>query len=398
MKPWVHIYAPKETKDIVGQQEAVERLKQYILRYKPGGTPILLLGRPGIGKTSMVQALAQELDKEILEVNASDSRNKDAIESIVGEAAKQQSLFFRGKILLIDEVDGVSGMQDRGGIATLVNIIPQSKYPLIFTANEDSDKLKPLKKVCDVLELGPISLEDVQTRLSHIAKLEKLSIDEEVVRAISRRSAGDLRAAINDLQSLTHEKITKESVDQLSERESKEEMQQALTRIFKTTNADVALPAFENVDEDVDGLLLWIDENLPREYKNPEDLARAYDALAEADKFFGRIRRWQYYRYYVYIYNLLTAGIAIAKEKKYPGAIEYKPTGRILKMWIYNQKNAKKKKIAEALAPQLHTSKRRVQQEVLPYLKIIYQNDKKKGKQLIAQYQIDEEAAEWFEK
>jgi replication factor C large subunit len=398
MKPWVHIYAPKEAKDIVGQQQAVERVRHYIQHYKPGGTPVLLIGKPGIGKTSMVQALAHELDKELLEVNASDSRNKDAIESIVGEAAKQQSLFFRGKILLIDEVDGVSGMSDRGGIATLVGIVPQSRYPLIFTANEDSDKLKPLKKICDVLELNALNVEDVQARLSHIARAEKIAVEEEVLRALSRRSAGDLRAAINDLQSLTHEKVTKESVEQLSERESKEEMQQALTRIFKTTSAEMALPAFENVDEDVDGLLMWIDENIPREYKNPEDLARAFDALAEADKYFGRIRRWQYYRFYVYIYNLLTAGIAMAKDKKYAGTIEYKPTGRILKMWIYNQKNAKKKKVAEILAPQLHTSKRRVRQDVLPYLKIIYQKDKKKGKQLIESYGIDEEAAEWFEK
>lgn len=398
MKPWVHTYAPKHAKDIVGQEQAVQRLEHYIKAYKPGGTPILLLGKPGIGKTSMVQAIAEDLDMELLEVNASDARNKDAIESIVGEAAKQQSLFFRGKMLLIDEVDGVSGMQDRGGISALVAIIPQSRFPLIFTANDDSDKLKPLKKVCDVLELDPIALEDVQARLSYIAREEKLGIEEDVLRAISRRSGGDLRAAINDLQSLTHERITKESVEQLCERESKEEMQQALTRIFKTTSADVALPAFEHVDEDVDGLLLWIDENLPREYKNPDDLARAFDALAEADRFFGRIRRWQYYRYYVYIYNLLTAGIATAKEKKYAGTTEYKPTGRILKMWIYAQKNAKKKKIATTLAPQLHTSRKRVQQDVLPYLKIIYQKDRKKGKQLIEEYDIDEEAAEWFEK
>ena len=173
-------------------------------------------------------------------------------------------------------------------------------------------------------------------------------------------------------------------------------MKQALLRVFKTTSATVALPSFDNVDEDVDGLLLWIDENLPREYKTPQDLARGFDALAEADKYFGRIRRWQYYRYYVYIYNLLSAGIALAKEQKYPGMTEYKPTGRLLKIWIYNQKNAKRKKIATLLSPQLHTSSKRVRDDVLPYLKIIAQHDKKAAKELCATYDIDDETAEWF--
>ena len=59
----------------------------------------------------------------------------------------------------------------------------------------------------------------------------------------------------------------------------------------------------------------WVEENIPREYKKNPDIARAFDALSIADTFFGRIRRWQYYRFYVYIYNLLSAGIAIAKEE-----------------------------------------------------------------------------------
>ena len=395
-EPWVHKHSPKNTNDLVGHADAIVRVRKYLQSYKPGQKPILLLGRPGVGKTSMVHALAHELDMELLEVNASDSRNKDAIETVIGGASVQQSLFFRPKVILIDEVDGVSGQQDRGGVAALVALVPKSRFPLIFTANEEADKLKPLMKISDVIDLNTLDHEHVLQRLTHIATAEKIDVDKEQLSAISRRSAGDLRAAINDLQSISHGvKITKEDVAQLDERESKEEIKSALLRIFKTTNADVALPAFDNVDEDVDGLLLWIDENIQREYKTPEDLARAFDALAEADKFFGRIRRWQYYRYYVYIYNLLSAGIAIAKDKKYPGNTEYKPTGRILKMWIYNQKNAKRKKIAQILAPQLHTSARRIRQDVLPYLKIILK-DKKKRAAFLQQYGIDDETAEWF--
>ncbi|HIH25059.1 TPA: hypothetical protein HA251_08560 [Candidatus Woesearchaeota archaeon] len=194
----------------------------------------------------------------------------------------------------------------------------------------------------------------------------------------------------------TEEKITKESINELSERETVEQVKNALLRIFKTTSAEVALPAFEYVDEDVDGLLLWIDENIAKEYKLPADLARAYDALAEADKLFGRIRRSQYYRYYVYIYNLLTAGIALAKDKKYSGMEEYKPTNRILKLWIYNQKNAKRKALAETLAPKLHTSKKNIIHNTLPFLKIIARKNPVFRKQFIDEYRLPAEQAEWL--
>jgi replication factor C large subunit len=396
--PWTHKHAPKRAKEIVGHEQALARVMQFVQHYRPGAKPILLFGKSGTGKTSIAHVAARELDLELLEINAADSRNKESMETIIGGAAAQQSLFFRGKLILVDEADGISGTSDRGGIPTLIAIMAKSRHPIIITANDRGmDKLRPLIKACEVIDLDQIPHEHILARLAAIAKAEGIAADTEVLSAISRKSGGDLRAAINDLQSISGAgTVKKEDVLLLDDREAKEAMQSALTRIFKTTSADVALPSFDNVDTDVDDLLLWIDENIPREYSSPEDLARAFDALAEADKFFGRIRRWQYYRYYVYIYNLLTAGVALAKEKKYPKAVEYKPTGRILKMWIYNQKNLKRKKIAQTLAPHLHTSTRRVTQDVLPYLRIAATKDKKLRKALCENYGIDEETAEWF--
>jgi replication factor C large subunit len=353
-----------------------------------------------VGKTSIVHAVARELDLELLEVTAADSRNKEAIENVIGGAATQASLFFRGKLILIDEADAVSGTQDRGGIAALLALLPRSHFPIIITADDAAnEKLKPLAKACEIINLGQLPHETIMARLAQIAKAEGVDAPKEVLSAISRQSGGDLRAAINDLQSVTGKgAATKEDVELLESREGKEAMQAALLRIFKTTSAEIALPSLDNVDKDPAEICLWVDENLPKEYTSPGDLARAFDALAEADRYLGRIRRWQYYRYYVYIYNLLTAGIAIAKDRKYGRAVEYTPTGRILKMWIYNQKNAKRKRIAEILAPHLHTSTRRVRQDVLPYLRAATRKNKTLRKTLCARYGIDEETAEWFEK
>src|SRR5690242_14895374 len=115
-RPWVYKYAPKNSNEIIGQNKAIQKIIAYVTTYKQGKKPLLLTGPPGIGKTSCVYAVAQELDREIIEVNASDTRSKDAITSLVGAASKQQSLFFRSRIILIDEIDGVSGMSDRGAI------------------------------------------------------------------------------------------------------------------------------------------------------------------------------------------------------------------------------------------------------------------------------------------
>src|SRR5690606_18033292 len=128
---------------------------------------------------------------------------------------------------------------------------------------------------------------------------------------IARASGGDVRAAINDLQNLG-KNISLNDALNLSQRDTKKSIEEALRIIYKTKNSELALRALDDVDLDLDQLFLWIEENTPLEYLKVEDLDKALDSLAEADKFFGRIRKWQYYRFYVYCFNLLTAGISIS--------------------------------------------------------------------------------------
>lgn len=389
---WHVKYAPKTRKELCGHGQAYQRVLEYVKKYKRGAKPLILSGSSGIGKTCLTYCAAQELDYDVIEINASDTRNKASIEQLLGSAAKQQSLFFRGRIILVDEVDGVSGTKDRGGIAAITALVDESSHPIIFTANNaESENLKPLRKKAEVLMLTPPSVDAIADRLNFIAKKEQLAVDQSVLKTIAHRCGGDIRAAINDLQ--TH--ATGGDIADLGEREHEEAITQAILRVFKTTSAEVALPAFDYVREDPERIMLWLDENIPREYTKAEDLARAFEALAEADKFFGRIRRWQYYRYYVYIFNLLSAGVALAKDEKYKGMHEYKQPSRMLTIWIYNRKNLKRKRLAEQLAPQLHTSTKRVTQDVLPYMKKMW---KREGKAIRERYALDVDACEWFVK
>ncbi|GAJ22865.1 unnamed protein product, partial [marine sediment metagenome] len=148
--------------------------------------------------------------------------------------------------------------------------------------------------------------------LKDICKKEKIkNIKDNLLKSLARRAGGDLRAAINDLQS-SYEKTKDFNLEDLGERNKTESMINALIKIFKTTDPAVAQNAFEDVEENTDQIFLWIDENLPLEYDKPADLARAYDKLSKADVFRGRIKRWQHWRYLVYINDLLTMGIAVS--------------------------------------------------------------------------------------
>lgn len=394
--PWIRKHAPRSSREIVGQENAVARVKEFLSSFRKGMKPLLLHGPTGTGKTVTVLALAEELDLEVIEMNASDARNKAAIDALLGAALQQRSLFFRGKAILVDEADGLSGMKDRGGVQALLALLDGASFPVVITANDiESEKLKALKKACAPVAFAPLGQKEIVTLLARIAQAEGIEAEERALGAIARRAGGDARAAVNDLQTLGGTRIALADVDALGDREQKEAIQQALLRVFKTTSAEVALPAFDNVDEDIDQLFLWIDENLPKEYARPEDLARAYDALAEADRFFGRIRRWQYYRYYVYIYNLLSAGIALAKSEKYPGAPTYVRSSRLLTVWMANQRNARKRSIAEKLAAATHGSARGVLNDVL-LLRPIFQRGGKAAEAIAEELSLSDEETAWL--
>jgi replication factor C large subunit len=396
-------YSPKSCKDIVGQSAQIKIIKDKIEKHRSSRSrkALLVYGPPGSGKTSSIHALARELDLELVEVNASDVRNTEGLEQKVLPALRQQSLFGKGKMILLDEIDGLSGNADRGGLPTIIKFIEESAYPIILTANDIYDqKFNSLKKSCVLIEFKALSVLDTVSRLRHVCGSEGIKYDEDALTNLARSSKGDLRSALNDLQNLASlgKHIVKTDVEQNSEREREESIMNSLLKIFKTTDPMIALRAFDGVDEDIDKIFLWLDENLSKEYSLPGDLANAYECMSLADLYFGRIRRWQYYRYYVYIYDLLSVGIALSKEKKNAEFVQYSPTSRILKIWMANQKHARKKAIAAKLSVRMHCSAHKMMQH-MHFIKSIAKNSSKEFTDVLAeQYMLEKEEIEWLRK
>ena len=312
-------YAPKNLSQVFGQQLAVSQLKDFVVNYKQKEQKaVLLLGPIGTGKTSSVYALAKELGYEVLEINSSDFRNEHNISSFLGAALGQQSLFFTPKIVLVDEVDNLSGVQDRGCIPALLKAVEKSSFPVVLTANDVEDsKFKALKKSCFGIDYHSLQYKTIAHGLQWVCEQEGISFDEKTLHSLSRQASGDMRAALLDLHTCaTFGKISLDEVTKLSERKRTETVIKALLMIFKSTSVNNALSVLDDIDMDLSEVMLWIDHNLPKEYTTSIVLARAYEHLARADVFQGRIKRGQHWRFLVYINNLLTAGISSAKEEK----------------------------------------------------------------------------------
>ena len=398
-EPWIRKYLPQSSDEVVGHPSVIERVKPLLNRWSRKSKPLWFWGDPGSGKTAAAVALAKELGLELVEVNASDRRNKQSIHDHIGGAVKQGSLFGGGKLILIDEVDGLSGNQDRGGVPELLKVVKNSSYPVILTAQDPFDKkFSSLRKSCELVQFKTLQYKSILSRLRQIVKQEGVEYEEDALTKIARQAGGDMRAAINDAQTLSADgRLAADDVSLLATRDQSESIHQALIRVLKSTKADIARGAFDNVDDDIDQVMLWVDHNLPVEYSDPLDLQRGFDALSMADVFLGRIRRRQHYRFYVYAYDLVTAGVAVAKDDKYKGFATYKRSDRPLKIWMANQKYRKKKAIAEKIADATHASVNEGVRDV-PYLKAVFEKNKQQAKVLAEAYDLDKEEVAWLSK
>lgn len=392
---WVEKYRPESLEDYRGASNQKKELKDWAEKWEQGGQAVLLHGQAGTGKTSLVEALANDLDFELVETNASDVRTKSALKEELKEATRQASFFGGNKLILVDEVDGM-GRSDRGGIAEMKEIISESRFPVVMTANDAYDqKIRPLRNISKQVKLDSVHTNSINAHLKWILEQEGIGYDEGAVKRVARRAGGQMRSAINDLEAvaLGREKLEKEHIEDLDQRDSRQEIFDALKIIFKTTDAENARRASDNLDEDAETFMQWVRENIPREYERPEDNEKAYYWISKADLFNGRIRRRMSWSLMKYIYEFSTVGVALSKDEKYSGWTKYQYPSKIKKM---GQSRASRKKMGEVtskIGRKLHLSPRDVKND-LPFYSRLLQNNKALKDQL----ELEEDEVEFVEK
>jgi len=372
MKQWVQKYQPKKLNEIIGQQKAVADVYNFWRNFKHNPKKAVLVhGPPGCGKTSLIYALANQENLELVQINASNFRNKDQVESILKPATQQASIFGYRKIILIDEIDGMSGQKDRGGVKAVIEIIKKTRFPIFITANDPwMDKLRTLRNYCQMAGLGKLDSSIVFKQLNSICEMEDIEAEELALKKLAVSVSGDLRAAINDLQSIASSgKITNAELS-LWNRERDENVLNALKIIFKSFDPKIALSVSNDIKEDISTLNLWLEQNITSEY-DMKSLVSATDAISKSDIFLSRIHRWQHWRFLIYARIMSVVGVQQAKKEANRHAMSYKKPGLIIKMWQRAAKRKKAKGIADQLEGKLHCSTRVLQKDFMPYLNFI---------------------------
>jgi len=272
--PWIVKYRPRRVEEVVDQDDAKRSLREWLGQWARGRVPerraALLYGPPGVGKTSLVEALAREFDFEVLELNASDYRRKTDIERTVGVAAGKRPLFKKGLLILMDEVDGIDPRFDEGGVEALLEVVKSTSNPLVFTANDPwREQIRPLRELCLMVEFKELSEGAIVSLLQRICEGERLQCDKEALKLIAERSMGDARAAVNDLQAVAegYGRVTVDVVRALIRgRDKSLNIWRTLNSIVYAKQAWMAKKAVTQSEVDYETLITWLSDNIPKKY------------------------------------------------------------------------------------------------------------------------------------
>lgn len=382
--PWIIKYRPRRIDDVINQDNAKKILVPWFEEWASGKPPAkraaLLYGPPGVGKTSLVEAIANELDFEILELNASDYRSEHDIKRTVGVAATKRPLFKKGIIILLDEIDGIAPREDAGGLKALLDIIPRTRNPIVMTANDPwKDQLRPLRDVSLLVEFRPLGITYITKLLKKICTVEGLECEDQALRYIAEKSMGDVRAAVNDLQAVAegYGRVTYSIVKAIVRgREKSIDIWRTLNTIFYAKYAWQAKKAVTSSEEDYETLMAWLNDNVNRKYTDPEDLYRAYESLARASVFLSRAKYRGAWSMLSYVFDLIGPGVAMARKSGSISKARYSYPERIKMLAQLRQVRETRDNLARRLSEALRMSKREVINDVFPYLMVIFRDSK----------------------
>jgi replication factor C large subunit len=400
---WVEKYRPKSVSGIIGNEEAKTTFTNWLEKgKKQKKKAVLLYGPAGVGKTALVNAASNQFGFTIIEMNASDTRTEKAINKVGKPATSYVALdrFSRetkGNILFLDEVDGVFGQQDRGGIGAIVKIVKDSLVPVVMAANNtDLQKLKPLKKVCLLIRFQPIRIPLIITMLQKICLKENIEAEFEALERIACNSQGDMRSAINDLQSAAAGKEILRIQDTilLKSRNKDVGMYDVLRGVFSARSVKEAATLINQSNVDYDVFLLSISDNIPFRYADPVELAVAYDLVSRADVFRGRVgtENWRLLKYF---FNLLAEAVTVSPESFKPFKFTFPPM-RIMTLFWTKHKRAKLETICAKIALRCHVSRTTAKNEIIPFIKIII--EKKKATPIIKWLKLEPDEVEYLSK
>jgi len=395
--PWTEKYRPKDSSGFVDNEEAFSCIRKWLTSWKlgtPSKRAAFLHGPTGVGKTLSVSLLAGELGFDLVEMNASDNRTREAVERIAGMAASESDLRMGRKAIMLDELEGMSGTEDRGGLAAVASLVRKTRSPVVLAAaNAWDPKFSSLRESCLLVEFKRIPIRSIVSKLREICVLEGIAVEEEALRVIAERARGDLRSAIIDLQALGQgmSRLSYSDVSWLDPRDRRDPIFDVLRNIFNAETVQRARNALNTSDVDYEMVFEWVYENAPYQIPNLGDLAQAMRALSNADILLTRARSGRHWHLLPYAIEEFTGGVAVSRTQRPRGWTPFKFPQRIRDMSRTRAERAIRAELARKLARRCHTSTAAAINEYLPYLRLISRQSEAEAERIAKYLDLNEE-------
>ncbi|XP_067138336.1 replication factor C subunit 2 [Centruroides vittatus] len=202
--PWVEKYRPVRFIDVVGNEEMISRFEIFA---KEGNLPnIILAGPPGVGKTTTILCLAREMlgpafKDAVLELNASNDRGIDVVRNKIKMFAQQKVTLPKGKhkIIILDEADSMTEGAQQALRRTMEIYSKTTRFAL---ACNTSDKIiEPIQSRCAMVRFNKLSDAEILQKIMQVCEKENVSHTDDGLEAIVFTAQGDMRQALNNLQS-----------------------------------------------------------------------------------------------------------------------------------------------------------------------------------------------------
>jgi replication factor C large subunit len=396
---WVESSRPRTVEELIGNEEARLAIIKWLAEWVIGSKPLLLLGPPGVGKTTVVQALSFQFDYDLIEMNASDTRNREILLNRIIPAFKNTSLLEKKMLLFLDEVDGISGRQDIGGIEYLVSVLKAPTIPVIMAANSRDTKIRDLAKISKVIEFEPIHPRLLLLYINHILKKHNVTLSPEDKFSIVRSSNGDVRALLNNAQSISagYDAYKEDSFDVdiksavnlffscLSAEEAK--------KILSRTDAVYIDPRFGiSSDERRRDIVNALFSSILSSRIDISILAIMLDILSKIDVLVGKMgtnRQWSLLKYFD---TLIAYGLFYISRNKAIKYSQYNMAWPLMGPILARGQSLKK--LAGDLAQAAHTSKSTFSTLYLPYLIQVMINTEHDPRIFATNSNLDEKAGE----
>ena len=361
---WSEKYRPQNISDMVGNEEPREAIIKWFAKWKKGTKPLLIIGPPGIGKTTIAYLLAKQFGYDMIGLNASDVRSKSRINEILTPVLGNVSVLGT-PMIFVDEVDGIHGRGDYGGASALVDILKKPNVPILLAANyDDSDKMKSIKKAVTTISFKKIPPRLLRIYLDNILKKENEKLSPGSLIKVIDKSKGDIRSMINLTQSL----ITGFNPQTASSFENIN-IEDGVNAFFKANSIEEARGVLYSIQIDPREKINAFYSSIITSDLDSDSLAKYLEIISNADMLFGKIMKTQNWRLLRYLNDVL---IALYQKDDRIRYSKYNLSWPVLNRIRWD--GAKIKSLSSVMSKKLHLSSSAFITICLPYVLFCIKN------------------------